>query len=591
MGDASTNAVVFNCAGSDKFDDGSTSSLTLTNTGDQRELQVISISGTKRWKIIGTLLTATSTTTTTTVSTTTVATAQEGVPKISGGATQYGIPNSALSSTSTLALTANQVRYNWFQVDSAITVSGWQFEVTTGPASSANVRVGIYRADNDLQPVGAPLLDSGNVAVASGFTGVKNASSLSVVLQPGIYLTAVNCNVAMTLRTLVGGGSFVASAFGSGSVVSNFTVSQTFGAFPLTGTKWTTANSGSGTSNMVAFQWKLGEVIYVADYATPQLAANAASGKRLVFPATTTYTTTGLTIPANCYVEGNDSTLKFGNNTTSGSTQSDELLKVNGSGVTIDGLNFDGNSANQGAIWSQYRHCVRIMGLFSNVTVKNCDFTNIIGDGVYTNTQAGSNIAIGPNNTFTANYDNRNGVSVVTGDTVEVFSNTFTNVSNSGMPGPIDIEPNNATDHLLHVDIHDNTIIGGSTLGTGALPGIVYGGFANAAAVDIKIRNNDISGTRFEEGILIIGISGGPFNAATGIVISGNNVHGIGQDPPVNKFGVSLNHYIGADVTGNTFNGMDYGIYNYKGCLGVSTGNTFTAITTSNIVNDDPHCS
>src|SRR4051812_2327663 len=44
--DISANLVVFNCAGSDKFDDASTTSFTLTNTGDQRELQVVSISGT-----------------------------------------------------------------------------------------------------------------------------------------------------------------------------------------------------------------------------------------------------------------------------------------------------------------------------------------------------------------------------------------------------------------------------------------------------------------------------------------------------------------------------------------------------------------
>lgn len=331
------------------------------------------------------------------------------------------------------------------------------------------------------------------------------------------------------------------------------------------------------------------EPIYVADYGTPQLAADAATGKRLVFPANQTYITTGITIPANCYVEGNGSTLKFGDNTTATTDQSDALLTVNGSGVTVDGLNFDANSPNQGATWSQYRHCLSIYGAFDDVTVTNCDMVNLIGDGVYVNTQTHGNIKVGPSNTFTANYDARNGVAVVTGDTVEVFSNTFTTVTKSAMPGPIDIEPNDDTDHLAHVDIHDNTIVGGSTAGTGTLPGIVYGGFMNAAATDITIRDNDISGTRLTAGVVVIGVNGGPFNAAIGIVVDGNTIHDIGT---TGKIGVELDYWIGADVTGNTLDGMETGIAPWYACLGSTTGNVFTGGVVTNIATDPaPHCS
>jgi hypothetical protein len=181
----------------------------------------------------------------------------------------------------------------------------------------------------------------------------------------------------------------------------------------------------------------------------------------------------------------------------------------------------------------------------------------------------------------------RNGVAVVTGDTLEVFSNTFINTSRSGMPGAIDIEPNLSTDHLMHIDVHDNTIIGGSTTATGTLPGIVYSGFRNAAATDIKIRNNNVSGTRFTCGILAIGVDGGPFNAVTGLVIDSNNIHGIGDS---GKVGIGLDHGIGATVTNNTLNGMQYGIYNYRSCLETSTGNTFAGVTTA-VTDDTPQCS
>ena len=57
--DVSANTVTFTCAGTDKFDDGSTTSFILDATGEQREIQVISISGVKRWKFVGTLADAT----------------------------------------------------------------------------------------------------------------------------------------------------------------------------------------------------------------------------------------------------------------------------------------------------------------------------------------------------------------------------------------------------------------------------------------------------------------------------------------------------------------------------------------------------
>ncbi|MET9730500.1 hypothetical protein ABZZ79_07510 [Streptomyces sp. NPDC006458] len=326
------------------------------------------------------------------------------------------------------------------------------------------------------------------------------------------------------------------------------------------------------------------DTVFVVNHSSPQEAAEAARGKNLVFPSAETYTVKSLTIPADCHVQGNGSTLRFPDNSTTTNRQSDEILRVTGSGVTLDGLRFDGNSANQGPTWSQHRHCVRIHGALADTVVRNCQFVNIIGDGVYVNVGTSSNTKIGPGNSFTAGHDNRNGVSIVTGNTVEVFRNTFTHCSRSGMPGPIDIEPNSADEHLTHIDIHDNTIRAGSTTGTGTLPGIIYAG--NAAAEDIRIRNNDISGTRLTCGILAIGTDGEPLDAVTGLVISGNDIHDIGN---TDKIAVKLDHPVSARVTDNTFTGMQYGIFSHRACLAASTGNTFNDVTT-NVVNDASIC-
>jgi hypothetical protein len=51
--DVSSNTVTLTCAGSDKFDDGTTTSMTLSITGAQYEFQVVTISSIKRWKLVG----------------------------------------------------------------------------------------------------------------------------------------------------------------------------------------------------------------------------------------------------------------------------------------------------------------------------------------------------------------------------------------------------------------------------------------------------------------------------------------------------------------------------------------------------------
>jgi hypothetical protein len=63
INDPTANSVTFNCFLGDQFADGSTS-LTLTNSGDQRTLEVIVISGLFYWKVIGGLSTGAPSTTT-----------------------------------------------------------------------------------------------------------------------------------------------------------------------------------------------------------------------------------------------------------------------------------------------------------------------------------------------------------------------------------------------------------------------------------------------------------------------------------------------------------------------------------------------
>lgn len=180
-----------------------------------------------------------------------------GLAKITGGGTkQWGMPGTAFTSTGTTALTINQVRYIPFMVPHDVTITDFQFEVTAAPASNAKVIVGIYSANSEMQPTGTVKL-SNEVSVASGFTGVKTVSSLSVALTPGMYLIAMNCDVTMTLRTISSPTFVVADALGASPFVQRFQVAQTYVTpLPSTGTLWDTINqSAGGAQHVVAFKW------------------------------------------------------------------------------------------------------------------------------------------------------------------------------------------------------------------------------------------------------------------------------------------------------------------------------------------------
>ncbi|WLW50645.1 right-handed parallel beta-helix repeat-containing protein [Streptomyces sp. YU58] len=281
-----------------------------------------------------------------------------------------------------------------------------------------------------------------------------------------------------------------------------------------------------------------------------------------------------LLIPAGCYVEGNGSILKTANaSTTSGSD--DGVLRVGGDGVTVDGLKFDGNIQNQGGIWNQHRHLVRVQGNYSNVLIMNCDFYNIIGDGVYVNVGSGGNnghtIEV-RDCTFTAANNNRNGVSITSGTNVHVHHNTFTNMARADMPGAIDVEPNFSSDIVSDILIEYNTISRSALPGTGGRYGILAP-MSKCVGANIVFRNNNISGAGIGAGCLVVGDGGGARNAST-ITITGNSIHDAGGA------GVELDYWISADITNNQFTNLTPAILNYSAFLGDTSGNIYTNVAT-----------
>lgn len=158
-----------------------------------------------------------------------------------GATTYYTIPGVDHFDVTSMTLTANRLYYVPFLVMSKITLDRLATEVVA--AAGTNHRVGIYLADGDWQPSGAPLVDSGNLSSAG--VGVKTAA-ISVTLNPGRYLFALVADGAVQLRCLRGGASLFgfSTALGATPFNTELYVAFAYAALP-TGTAWTTVTNAN----------------------------------------------------------------------------------------------------------------------------------------------------------------------------------------------------------------------------------------------------------------------------------------------------------------------------------------------------------
>ncbi len=170
-------------------------------------------------------------------------TAYESIPGAMGGST-----------TGTGLQVINRVLYFPMIVNHPIQVDRLSIAVQAAGAGSTTSRLGIYHADEELQPLGL-IVDAGTVAVDA--TGVKNlAVSPAALLTPGRYLLAMNTDGTPTLRSVrphfMDWGFLAPETTGQNRVVSILRANQTYAAFPDPGTAITSADlSNQGYQYMV----------------------------------------------------------------------------------------------------------------------------------------------------------------------------------------------------------------------------------------------------------------------------------------------------------------------------------------------------
>lgn len=175
-----------------------------------------------------------------------------GRAKIGGGDSFYALPGVTANAVGTVSSTAGQDCYSFLYVLSPMMIDQLVFYVSTFQAAS-NIRVGLYRADQNWQPKGPPLVDSGDIATTSNSLKTYTPS-VPFLLRPGRYLTVWNEDTsAVVLETVRGltpfGGAYADEGSAPNSWIQRCFVSRAHAAFPTPGTAWTSATT-SGSNPM-----------------------------------------------------------------------------------------------------------------------------------------------------------------------------------------------------------------------------------------------------------------------------------------------------------------------------------------------------
>jgi hypothetical protein len=165
-----------------------------------------------------------------------------------------GLPNvPIISGNATNTAAANGDGYAPFFVTEDIVVDMYTYEVTTGPASTTTLYLGIYQADENLQPTGTPI-GTATSTIAASFTGAVYQQITPVTLTPGWYLLAYNPSANLVTRAWRAAYPAILHTMGATSMLSGFNRGRTAATMPSNPSPW---NTRFASSNGFALQFLL----------------------------------------------------------------------------------------------------------------------------------------------------------------------------------------------------------------------------------------------------------------------------------------------------------------------------------------------
>ena len=182
---------------------------------------------------------------------------------------------------------------------------------------------------------------------------------------------------------------------------------------------------------------------------------------------------------------------------------------------------------NDGILFREFNHTIKVIGV-DTLVIKDCHFYDFFGDAICLshygdNPSTGErtrnrNVLIKDNYIDGSSHNNRNAISVISGQKVSIHNNYIEHTSKSDMPGAIDVEANNSAFTIDDIKITNNYIK--DSKGGGGAISIVSE--RDAPAHNVIISSNVIENTKC--GIFIKIDSR---NTTTGINIQNNQLFGV----------------------------------------------------------------
>jgi hypothetical protein len=230
------------------------------------------------------------------------------------------------------------------------------------------------------------------------------------------------------------------------------------------------------------------------DSAAIQLAVNA--NDAVFIPAGTYKVGTPISLKSNntIFGEGASSIISY-----TGTNASQGALYINSGGastfvsnVTVQDLKVVGQVTTLG--FNEFIHNISFSGV-QNCVIERCFVEGFRGDGIYIGSgdvggQERHNINVTIRDCYIdgINKDNRNGISVIDGNGINIDNNYITRTTRSTMPGAIDIEPDSNAYHIIRdISIRNNKVFdcnnGVAAIGV-YLPGISYTTMPNGFVIE-----------------------------------------------------------------------------------------------------------
>jgi hypothetical protein len=204
------------------------------------------------------------------------------------------------------------------------------------------------------------------------------------------------------------------------------------------------------------------------------------------------------------------------------------LSIVNADDVTVKDIILDANLDGQNGAWYEFRHMIGIISS-DHVRVLDTVFLDPSGDAVYID---GTDSTIDcprdvtvSGSRFFGRYANRGAIGLICGQDVRIENNYIEAMARPGMPGAIDVEPDNAGQVIRDVTISGNQIF--DPEGCEHQTAISVSNWRNAPIENVIISGNTIQGCAQ----IGIGLLGGAGTAEKPVIISGNSIETYAVQP------------------------------------------------------------